>query len=85
MDHLQLTVKGYTPCRDASYALAHPKQIDFTQSNLNFLCYVLDASVRSLRPSMMDFAPCDRKLQRAIKLSLPKITIFLVIMPFTIS
>ena len=53
------------PCWRASYALGHPKQSDFIQSNLNFRCFVLDVPVRNVLSSMLDVVPCDRQLQKA--------------------
>ena len=54
MGPLHLTVT----CRSVSYAQGHPKQSDFIQSNLNFLCF--EVPVCSLLSSMVDLVPCNR-------------------------
>ena len=51
-----------SPYWNANCALGHPKQrmSDLSRS-------VLDVPVRSLRPSMADFVPCDRILLKGPK------------------
>ena len=48
------------PCWGASYALGHPKQRDYIQSHLNFLCFGSGPNVQLELSSKVDFVSCHR-------------------------